>query len=50
LRLSKKGKNRQNAALETLFMEGSCFCVPLAQLQPKNVDANTQEAIEDWHY
>ena len=26
------------------------FGVPLAQLQPTNVDADTQEAIEDWHY
>jgi hypothetical protein len=26
------------------------FGVPLAQLQPINVDADTQEAIEDWHY
>lgn len=26
------------------------FGVPLAQLQPINVDSDTQEAIEDWHY
>jgi hypothetical protein len=26
------------------------FGVPLAQLQPITVDADTQEAIEDWHY
>ena len=26
------------------------FGIPLAQLQPINVDADTQEAIEDWHY
>jgi hypothetical protein len=24
--------------------------VPLAQLQGVDVDADTQEAIEDWHY
>jgi len=24
--------------------------VPLAQLRPRNVDATTKEAIEDWHY
>ena len=26
------------------------FGVPLAQLQPLNIDDETQEAIEDWHY
>ncbi|MEW6206703.1 MAG: calcium-binding protein [Pseudomonadota bacterium] len=26
------------------------FSVPLAQLQAIHVDAETQEAIEDWHY
>ena len=26
------------------------FGVPLAQLQPINIDTDTQEAIEDWHY
>jgi hypothetical protein len=26
------------------------FGVPLAQLQPLDVDDETQEAIEDWHY
>lgn len=26
------------------------FGVPLAQLQPLDVDAGTQEAIADWHY
>jgi len=26
------------------------FAVPLSQIQPLNVDRNTQEAIEDWHY
>ena len=26
------------------------FGVPLAQLQPVNVDTDTHEAIEDWHY
>jgi len=30
--------------------KGRAFGVPLAQLQPINVDADTQEAIEDWHY
>ena len=24
--------------------------VPLAQLRPRNVDADTKEGIEDWHY
>ncbi len=24
--------------------------VPLAQLRPRKVDADTQEGIEDWHY
>ena len=24
--------------------------VPLAQLRPRKVDAETKEAIEDWHY
>ena len=26
------------------------FCVPLVQLQPIDVDEQTQEAVEDWHY
>lgn len=26
------------------------FGVPLAQLEPIDVDESTQEAIEDWHY
>ena len=26
------------------------FSVPLAQLKPINADANTVEAISDWHY
>ncbi len=26
------------------------FAVPLAQLQPINVDENTTEAIADWRY
>jgi len=26
------------------------LCVPLAQLQPLDVNEQTQEAVEDWHY
>lgn len=26
------------------------LCVPLVQLQPLNVDEQTREAVEDWHY
>jgi hypothetical protein len=26
------------------------LCVPLVQLQPMNVDEQSQEAVEDWHY
>ena len=26
------------------------LCVPLVQLQPIDVDGQTQEAVEDWHY
>lgn len=30
--------------------QGRTFGVPLAQLQPLDVDEDTQEAIADWHY
>lgn len=26
------------------------YCVPLAQLLPLDVDEQTKEAVEDWHY
>lgn len=26
------------------------LCVPLVQLQPLDVEEQTQEAVEDWHY
>ena len=29
---------------------GRALGIPLAQLQPRNLDAATKEAIEDWHY
>lgn len=30
--------------------EGRTFGVPLAQLQPLDVDPDTEEAVADWHY
>jgi hypothetical protein len=30
--------------------QGREMGVPLAQLQPIDVDSQTQEAVEDWHY
>ena len=29
---------------------GGALGVPLAQLRPRKVDADTKEGIEDWHY
>jgi len=33
-----------------IFWEGRKLAVPLSQLKQIDTDAETQEAIEDWHY
>lgn len=44
----------EEECMHEMFVEvqwqGRTFGVPLAQLQPIDVDEETQEAIGDWHY
>jgi hypothetical protein len=44
----------EDECMQEMFVEiewsGRTFGVPLAQIEALNVDADTQEAIEDWHY
>ncbi|MBC8180814.1 calcium-binding protein [candidate division KSB1 bacterium] len=44
----------EDDCMHEMFVEiewqGRSFGVPLAQLEPLNVDELTQEAIADWHY
>jgi hypothetical protein len=45
---------KEDDCTREMFVEvawhGRTFGVPLAQLEGVNVDEDTQEAIEDWHY
>jgi len=44
----------EDECMHEMFVEvqwqGRTFGVPLAQLQPLEVDEETQEAVADWHY
>jgi hypothetical protein len=44
----------EDECMHEMFVEvqwqGRTFGVPLAQLQPLDVDEKTQEAVADWHY
>ena len=44
----------EDECMKEIFVEinwqGRSFAVPLAQLKAIDVDDETQEAIEDWHY
>jgi hypothetical protein len=48
------GMAPEDDCMHEMFVEvewqGRSFGVPLAQLEPSNVDDSTQEAIADWHY
>ncbi len=48
------GMSSEDECMRAMFVEiewqDRTFSVPLAQLQAINVDVETQEAIEDWHY
>jgi hypothetical protein len=48
------GMTSESECMREMFVEiqwsDRTFGLPLAQLQPLNVDDETQEAIEDWHY
>ena len=49
-----KGMTSESDCMQEMFVEielfDRTFGVPLVQLQPINVDADTQEAIDDWKY
>ncbi|MCZ6680449.1 MAG: hypothetical protein O7E52_24730 [Candidatus Poribacteria bacterium] len=44
----------EDECMREMFVEvqwkGRSFAVPLSQLEPLDVDDETQEAVEDWHY
>jgi len=44
----------EEECMHEMFIEvcwsGRTLAVPLSQLEPLDVDSETQEAIEDWHY
>jgi Calcium binding protein from Anabaena CcbP. len=44
----------EDECMHEMFIEvewqARTFAIPLAQIQAVNVDVDTQEAIEDWHY
>lgn len=44
----------EDECMHEMFVEiewqGRTLCVPLVQLQPVDVDEETLEAVEDWHY
>jgi len=44
----------EDECMHEMFVEvqwqGRAFGVPLAQLQPLDVDEETEEAVDDWHY
>ena len=48
------GKPPEEECLQEMFVEvkwkGRTFAVPLSQLEGIEVDHETQQAIEDWHY
>lgn len=49
-----KGMASEEECLHEMFVEvrwsGRTLAVPLSQLEAVEVDEETQEAIEDWHY
>ena len=49
LQLAPEDECRQEMFAEIEWQDRK-FCVPLVQLQPMDVDDQTQEAVEDWHY
>jgi hypothetical protein len=53
-RVQVSGMTPESECMREMFVEiewlDRTFGVPLAQLQPLDVDDETQEAIEDWHY
>jgi hypothetical protein len=53
-RVQVKGMTVEDDCMQEMFVEielfDRTFGVPLAQLQPIDVDADTQEAIDDWKY
>ena len=48
------GMAPEDECMREMFVEvqwkGRSFAVPLSQLEPLDVDDETQEAVEDWHY
>jgi Calcium binding len=48
------GMSPESESLREMFVEirwqGRSLAVPLAQLKDTHADAQTREAIEDWHY
>lgn len=53
-RVTAVGMAPEDDCLHEMFVEiewqGRVLGVPLAQLQPLEVDERTREVIEDWHY
>ncbi len=53
-RVQVKGMITEDDCMQEMFAEiewsDRTFGVPLAQLQPIDVDAATQEAVDDWKY
>jgi len=53
-RVQVKGMTAEDDCMKEMFAEiewsGRTFSVPLIQLRPIDVDAATQEAVDDWKY
>ncbi len=49
LQLADEGECRHEMFVDIKW-NNRTLCVPLAQLQPLDVNDQTQEAVEDWHY
>lgn len=53
-RVQVKGMTSESDCMQEMFVEielfDRAFGVPLAQLQPIDVDDDTQEAVDDWKY
>lgn len=49
-----EGMAPEEECMHEMFVEvrwsGRTLAVPLSQLEPLDIDSETQEAIEDWHY